>query len=219
MNLVQPIKSLKKIKVMLNQLKGGDKTGRNAMIFRLGINSAYRISDLLTLKYEDVFTDGYRFREYIRTTEKKTKKYKQFKPPEKVRDSLKSYAMKNKIKAGDWLFPSHNCRENHLDRHNAWRILSACAKIIGINHFGTHSMRKAFGYHYYHKTKDILHVKEILGHKSINNTLLYTQLVTFKDDDFTARIAHSEKEACELIEAGFDFVCEFNKNKLFRKRK
>ncbi len=32
----------------------------------------------------------------------------------------------------------------------------------------------------YHKTKDILHVKEILGHKSINNTILYTQLVTIQ---------------------------------------
>ena len=29
----------------------------------------------------------------------------------------------------------------------------------------------------YHKTRDILHVKEILGHKSLNNTMLYTQLI------------------------------------------
>jgi len=71
----------------------------------------------------------------------------------------------------------------------------------------------------YHKTKDILHIKEMLGHKSINSTLLYTQLVNFKDEEFTARVAHSEKEACQFIEAGFEFVCEFNKNKLFRKRK
>ena len=71
----------------------------------------------------------------------------------------------------------------------------------------------------YHKTKDILHVKEILGHKSINNTLLYTQLVTFRDDEFSARVAHSEKEACQLIESGFQYVCDFDGNKLFRKRK
>jgi hypothetical protein len=71
----------------------------------------------------------------------------------------------------------------------------------------------------YHKTKDILHVKEMLGHKSINNTLLYTQLVNFKDEEFTARIAHNEQEACELVETGFEFVCDYNCNKLFRKRK
>jgi len=69
----------------------------------------------------------------------------------------------------------------------------------------------------YHKTKDILHVKEILGHKSLNNTMLYTQLINFKDDDFTASVAHSEEEACKLIESGFEFVCDYNGNKIFRK--
>jgi integrase len=71
----------------------------------------------------------------------------------------------------------------------------------------------------YYKTRDILHVKEILGHRSLNNTMLYTQLIGFKDDEFSARIAHSEDEACQLIETGFEFVCDFNGNKLFRKRK
>ena len=71
----------------------------------------------------------------------------------------------------------------------------------------------------YRKTRDILHVKEILGHKSLNNTMLYTQLISFKDDDFTATVAHSEEEACKLIEAGFEYVCDFGQNKLFRIRK
>ncbi|HIJ07869.1 TPA: site-specific integrase [Candidatus Bathyarchaeota archaeon] len=72
----------------------------------------------------------------------------------------------------------------------------------------------------YHKTKDILHVKELLGHKSINSTLLYTQLVNFnEDDEFTVKVAHSEQEACQLIEVGFEYICDFERNKLFRKRK
>ncbi|MEM3880906.1 MAG: tyrosine-type recombinase/integrase [Candidatus Bathyarchaeia archaeon] len=71
----------------------------------------------------------------------------------------------------------------------------------------------------YAKTKDILHVKEVLGHKSINNTLLYTQLVNFKDDEYTSAIAHSIEEACKLVEAGFEYVCDFGAYKLFRKRK
>ena len=32
----------------------------------------------------------------------------------------------------------------------------------------------------YHKTKDILHVMNLLGHKSIQNTLIYTQLLNLK---------------------------------------
>ena len=55
--------------------------------------------------------------------------------------------------------------------------------------------------------------------KSLNSTMLYTQLISFKDDDFTASVAHSEEEACKLVEAGFEHVCDFNGNKIFRKCK
>ena len=71
----------------------------------------------------------------------------------------------------------------------------------------------------YHKTRDILHVMQLLGHRSIQNTLVYTQLIDFKDDEFTAKVAASEKEICQLIEAGFEYVCEYNGNRIFRKRK
>ena len=71
----------------------------------------------------------------------------------------------------------------------------------------------------YYKTRDILHVKEILGHKSLLNTMLYTQLIAFKDDEFAARVAHLEEEACQLIESGFEYICDYGQNKIFRKRK
>jgi integrase len=71
----------------------------------------------------------------------------------------------------------------------------------------------------YHKTRDILHVMQLLGHRSIQNTLVYTQLIGFKDDEWTARVATSEKEVCQLVEAGFEYVCDYNGNRVFRKRK
>ena len=71
----------------------------------------------------------------------------------------------------------------------------------------------------YHKTKDILHVKQLLGHRSINSTMLYTQLINFERDDCTCRIAKTEKEISELIEAGFEYVCDQEDAKFFRKSK
>ena len=71
----------------------------------------------------------------------------------------------------------------------------------------------------YHKTKDILYVKKILGHKNINNTLIYTQLLDFQDDDYVSRVAKTIDETCQLIEAGFEYVCEMEDVKIFRKRK
>jgi len=71
----------------------------------------------------------------------------------------------------------------------------------------------------YHKTKDILYVMKLLGHRSISNTLVYTQLIAFKDDEYVSKVATSTDEACKLVEAGFEHVCEINENHIFRKRK
>jgi len=76
----------------------------------------------------------------------------------------------------------------------------------------------------YHKTKDILHVKNMLGHQSIDNTLIYISLEQslFGSTDkleFYVKVAHNIEEACELVKVGFDYVCEMEDAKLFRKRK
>jgi len=71
----------------------------------------------------------------------------------------------------------------------------------------------------YAKTKDIIHVMRILGHKNIQNTLVYTHLVDFKDEEYTCKAAWTMEEAQRLIEAGFEYVCEVQGAKLFRKRK
>ncbi|MDR0493880.1 MAG: site-specific integrase [Nitrososphaerota archaeon] len=78
----------------------------------------------------------------------------------------------------------------------------------------------------YHQTKDILFVKQFLGHKSIDNTELYIQLEknlfkNFTNDQFTTKVACNTEEACKLIEVGFEYVTgEYaDGGKIFRKRK
>lgn len=85
------------------------------------------------------------------------------------------------------------------------------------------SIRHWVGTMEYHKTKDIIHVKEVLGHKSIQNTMIYINLeqTTFQEqnDEFTTRVAKSLKGARALLEAGFEYVMEMDGVKVFRKRK
>lgn len=85
-----------------------------------------------------------------------------------------------------------------------------------------HTLRHWKGTIEYHRTKDILHVKQILGHKRIENTLIYVQLAEelFTDQqDYVSKVAKTEADACVLVDAGFDFVCDFNGNKILRKKK
>jgi len=75
----------------------------------------------------------------------------------------------------------------------------------------------------YHQTKDILYVMKFLGHRNIKNTLVYIDLERLAypngGDDYTSKAARTEPEALSLIEAGFEYVCDFQNAKLFRKRK
>ena len=90
-----------------------------------------------------------------------------------------------------------------------------------VNHITFHNLRHWKATMEYHRTKDILHVKQLLGHRSINSTLMYTQLVSFKEDEFHVKVAKDVDEACELVEAGFQYVTgEYDDGgKIFRKRK
>jgi len=71
----------------------------------------------------------------------------------------------------------------------------------------------------YHYTKNILLVQKLLGHKAIQNTMKYTQLVHFKDDEFDVATATTVDEAKQLLTVGFDYVAEKNDIMLFRRPK
>lgn len=76
----------------------------------------------------------------------------------------------------------------------------------------------------YHRTKDILYVKQLLGHKTLSSTMIYIDIEKaiygqLRDEEFTVRVATTLEEDQELIEAGFEYVTERDGAKIYRKRK
>jgi integrase len=88
---------------------------------------------------------------------------------------------------------------------------------IKLIHF--HTLRHWKATMTYHKTKDILLVKYLLGHKRLENTEVYTHLIDFQNDDYHCATARTVEEAKALIEDGFEYVTDMQEIKLFRKRK
>jgi integrase len=83
-----------------------------------------------------------------------------------------------------------------------------------------HTFRHFFATMLYAKTKNIILVQQKLGHKSIENTQIYTQLIVFESDDYHSATATRTDEAEKLVQAGFEYVCTTTENiMLFRKRK
>ena len=82
-----------------------------------------------------------------------------------------------------------------------------------------HTLRHFRASVFYHQTRDILATMQMLGHKNIRNTLIYTHLIDWESDEFISKVGKTVKEAQDLVEAGFDYVCDVEGCKLFRKRK
>lgn len=112
-------------------------------------------------------------------------------------------------------------------RSNFWKKMQMLARIHDNPRFlkiHFHTFRHCKALREYHKTKNMQHVKKVLGHKSILTTQIYVELYTeiygdLKPEDYTCEIASSVEEAKKLIEAGFEYVCELDGEKLFRKVK
>ena len=142
---------------------------RDELIFRVGVNTGLRISDIITLKVSH-FNKG-----HITLSEKKTGKARKIKINDALKDGVDSYIKLFRLESDDYLFFSLGKNQStHIDRHQAWRILTAGAKACTIKDFGTHSMRKTYGYHHYMESnKDIGLVMTQLNHRNPKVTLRY----------------------------------------------
>jgi len=86
-----------------------------------------------------------------------------------------------------------------------------------------HTLRHWVGTMEYHKTKDPWHVKRVLGHKSLQSTEIYINIeqAIFEQapEEFHVKVTSDSKEIKELLEVGFEYVCEKDGLMFFRKRK
>jgi hypothetical protein len=73
----------------------------------------------------------------------------------------------------------------------------------------------------YSRTLDSRYVKQLLGHKNIENTDHYTHLLNFESDEWHVSYATNLEEESKLIEAGFEFIRYSEKDQvaIYRKRK
>lgn len=163
MEFVEPIRDKEDIERMKRYLR--EWSERNYILFLFGINTGLRISDLLKLRAKDVA--GW----YVVIREKKTGKHRRFKMPKKLKKEVREYT--RFMDPDDYLFLSRQGNNKPIDRRTADWILKVAAGECGLEHIGTHSMRKTYGYHYYKQFGDVADLMTILNHSSPKITLRY----------------------------------------------
>jgi integrase len=134
-------------------------------------------------------------------------------------EMLKKYITKNHLNANDRLFPtqSEHISESYRKLRNTLARKLQDPTLLTIRLYDFRHFKASMEYH---KTKDLLYIKQLLGHKDLRTTLRYTQLLEgLSNDEYHCKTATNITEATRLIENGFEYVTELDGTKLFRKRK
>ena len=171
MSMTEPIRDKNKLKALARfYLK--KKHYRNYALIIVGVHSALRISDLLRLKWQDVYDEGAgSFSTHLTLTEKKTGKTKTIALNSQVLASLRLLYPERR---GEFVFVSNRASALPISRIQAWRIIRAAANAIGLSgRISCHSLRKTFGYFAYKKGVLPVMLMDIFNHSSFEVTRRY----------------------------------------------
>ncbi len=175
MNTTQPIRSMDEIEELKNYFYLEKTNLRNYALICLGMNSALRIGDLLSLKWEDVYHfPGRCFLKHISITEQKTGKRTQIALNQSAVGALQVYQESlGQFGPADYLFPG-KYGFTHLSRSQAFRIIKSAGQDL---HFETdiscHSLRKTFGYHAWKSGAQPVVLMNVFNHSSFQITKRY----------------------------------------------
>jgi len=167
---VEPIRDKTKIKQMYRYLDG--RESKYGLLFKFGLNTGLRISDILPVKLKHIRNENGEFRDYFILKEKKTGKEKKIKLNNALRKAIDAYVKEKGLLPDHYLFSSK--KGNYLGRIQAYRVLKEAADIMGIENFGTHSLRKTWGYWTYRASRyNIGLIMDTFNHSSPSMTLRY----------------------------------------------
>ncbi|HOK55741.1 MAG TPA: site-specific tyrosine recombinase XerD [bacterium] len=158
------------VKKLLNVNKISRKHLRNLAILELFYSSGLRISELCNLKISDLNLEsgfvkvrGKGNRERIALLNNITT------------EIIKEYLNQRKTVDNEYLFLNNQSKK--ISRQSVWKIVKKYAKYAGIEkNVKPHTLRHTFATHLLERGLDLRIVQELLGHKSIATTEIYTHL-------------------------------------------
>ncbi len=176
MSTTYPIKSEEKLKKFKEYYLLKKPICRNYTMIILGLNTAFRISDLLRLRWKDVFCKKKKcFKDHISIIEQKTGKERSVAINSSVAEAL--YILQEEetdCSEEQYLFPNNRQHTTHLSRSQAFRIIKEAAEYAGLDeHISCHSLRKTFGYHAWKQGVQPALLMELYNHSSYRITKQY----------------------------------------------
>ena len=187
MSATQPIRNKQQIRELTRYyLERGEL--RNHLLVTMGIHTALRISDLLRLKWEDVYDfDIGSFRDGITISEKKTKKNKLVVLNKTIIAALQ-LCLKS-ARPEEYLMKSR--KGGAISRIQAYRIIRTASESLKFRtRVSCHSLRKTFGYHAWKNGVSPAVIMEIYNHSNFAVTRRYLGITQDDKNEVYFKLAY-----------------------------
>lgn len=179
MNTAQPIRETEDLRRIKDYYRTRVPNIRNELLVIIGLNTALRISDVLSLTWEMVYDfRGRNYLSHIFLVEQKTGKSTKIYLNDTVIHTLKRYKNEQE-KRGREVLPEqflfcHSNKNVPISRVQAFRIVKTAAGACGIQGvICCHSLRKTFGYHAWQQGVSPALLMNIYNHSSYQVTRRY----------------------------------------------
>ncbi len=194
MNTAQPIRSRSALEDIKNYYWRKEPNPRNYLLIIIGLNTALRISDILKLRWRDVYDHTKRrIRDHLTLHEQKTGKLSRIFLNETLRDALDNYyriSLEQSAASPDtYIFTGRKHTNEPISRIQAYRIIRHAASACGIDDtISCHSLRKTFGYYAWQQGTSPALLMNIFNHSSYQITKRYLGIEQDDRDSVFANI-------------------------------
>ena len=147
---------------------------KHKAILSLMYSAGLRVGEVCALRYEDISRSSMRI--HICHSKARSDRYAIL--SRNALDILTQYWFHAGRPTG-FLFPNRKDPARPMASYTVNQFIFAKEKQLGLKHQLTcHSFRHAFGTHLYENGADLLTIKALLGHKSLNSTAIYVHLAS-----------------------------------------
>ena len=190
MGTTQPIRNKDELTAFRMYHKDIRPNSRNYCLIVMGLNTALRISDLLRLKWDNVYNfKHHEFRTHFLINEQKTGKNNYVTLNYNATDALKDYFNERNPNDHEFIFTKNTCRYRPISRTQAYRIVkTAAGKTVQDEHISCHSLRKTFGYHAWKNGTPPALLMDVYNHSSYEITQHYLGIEQDERDEIYLKL-------------------------------
>ena len=175
MGTTQPIRDRQELQNFSTYYKDEKPNLRNNALVVLGLNTALRISDLLHLRWNDLYDfEKLCFRDHLLIKEQKTGKRNRIAINEKAREAMEMYFNERNPAEDEFIFSKRTNPYKPLSRSQAYRIIKDDANhTTSEEAVSCHSLRKTFGYFAWQEGVQPALLMDVFNHSSYAITKRY----------------------------------------------